>query len=65
MILFQNQSNKPPIPPSSSSSLGSSFLAGFSSLTGALLVALVSGTDSAGFELASKLNSGIVILKIK
>ena len=65
MILFQDQSNKPPIPPSSSSSLGSSFLTGFSSLTGALVVALTSGTDSTGFELPSKLNSGILNLKIK
>lgn len=64
MIWFQNQSNKPPIPASSSSSLGSSFLACFSSLTGALVVVLASGADSAGCELASKLNSGIVNLKL-
>jgi len=44
-IISHNQSNNPPIPPSSYSSFGSSFLAGFSSFTGAFVTALTSGTD--------------------
>lgn len=63
---LHNQSNNPPIPTSSSSSLGSSFLAGFSSLTGALVATLVSvGAFWAGSDepLESKLSSGILYLK--
>jgi hypothetical protein len=59
----QNQSNNPPIPPSSSSSLGSSFF-GSSFLTGTLVAAFVSGTETAGCELATKLSSGILYLKL-
>jgi hypothetical protein len=63
---MSNQSNNPPIPPSSSSSLGYSFFTGgFSTFTGALVSFFGSGACWAGCEpLESKLSSAILYLKL-